>query len=175
MENNRAVYIILRKITLESVQMLVFLAVLFISILVFICYVNFRVITKFDNTIKFWETLIPVWNTYILAKQVMSKPGLYTSGIFIIGLVSVFVMMQILGWSFPTEKTMTQLHNYRWFFDLLKIIYAILTAYLWGEVAQALGKNRWLHRVMAFLSLPLIITVPIMAFDSSQPVKKSQE
>lgn len=51
-------------------------------------------------------------------------------------------------------------------------MYGILTAYLWGEVAQALGKNRWLYRVMAFLSVPLLITMPIMAFDSSQPVTR---
>lgn len=83
-------------------------------------------------------------------------------------------MLQILEWSFPTERTLAELQNTSLFFEVLQIAGVGLTAYLWGEVAGALGKNPWLHRIMGVIYLPLMITVPMMAFDSSRPIKKQE-
>lgn len=42
-------------------------------------------------------------------------------------------------------------------------------AWLYGNIAKRLGKNVWLHAVMAFFVIPLLVTIPIMAFDDSRP------
>ncbi len=149
-----------------------FFPIILILIFVFMCYINFRIVAKFDQNTSFFENLIPVWNTYILAKQVMVRPGLYIIFMVMLPVVSGLVMLQILEWSFPTERTLEELQKTSLFFEVLQIAGAGLTAYLWGEVASALGKNRWLHRIMGVIYLPLMITVPMMAFDSSRPIKK---
>lgn len=129
----------------------------------FVCYMNYRIVTKFNPTVKFWENLIPGWNMYILARAVMNRPVLYMLLQILLFVVNVIVSFNVTS---PAQKA-----EYDWLFSLLGLISAVLCAYLWGEVAYSLGKSRWLHRVLAFFAFPLIITIPMMAFDQSQPVR----
>ncbi len=136
-----------------------------------ICYINYRIVAKFDPTVKFGENLVPIWNTYLLAKEVMPHPKRYIAANLLLVGISLVAMVSIIGFSF-NEFAFRRLQDFQWFFDLLKFISAILYAYLWGCTAKALGKRRWLHCLFGLLTLPLLISVPIMAFDKSRPVDR---
>ena len=76
-----------------------FFPIILILIFVFMCYINFRIVAKFDQNTSFFENLIPVWNTYILAKQVL-------------GLVSVRIMeiVELILYSFNVEEGQKSLY-----------------------------------------------------------------
>lgn len=139
-----------------------------------LCYINYRLVAKFDSTTSFGENLVPIWNTYILARQVMTRPGLYIASQFLLVIIGMVAMLVLVGFSAPHQQMLQRMQEFDWFFSLLKILSAVVYAYLWSRVAQALGKRRWLHFALAFLSIPLIVTVPLMAFDKSRPIAKQE-
>ncbi|WP_094607244.1 hypothetical protein SPSIL_038460 [Sporomusa silvacetica DSM 10669] len=112
-----------------------------LGIYAFGCYVVYRVIRKFDQEVFYMETLIPIYNVYLLAKQVMVAPGKFIT----INLVVLF--LGSIGAGVYHSSPAVSLANF--------ILYS-LTAYLWGKIAKGLGKNFWLHAVLAFFNLPLL-------------------
>jgi hypothetical protein len=72
----------------------------------------------------------------------------------------------------PSQTPIDKIQEHQGLYDNLKMIYSVAVAYFWGEIANALGKKRWVHWIFALLQFPLVISVPIMAFDKSQPVSK---
>ena len=134
--------------------------VLMLAIYVFACYVNYRIVHKFDPSVSYGENLIPIYNEYLVAKQVMDHPGR-----FILILFFVPILFGIISHMFDTT-VLASLGN---------IIAAVMTARLWGLIAEGLGKNFWLHAILAFFALPLLITVLIFAFDSSAPVRTAKD
>lgn len=141
---------------------MIVLLVLFFSLAFYACacYLNYRIVRKFDPAVSYGENLIPIYNYYLLVKQVLPEPGRF-----------VFIMLATAFCGFIVAF----LFSSSLFVDLANIIIGIMYARAWGLIAEALGKRFWLHAILAFLSLPLIVTIPIFAFDSSKPVNGSPE
>ena len=135
---------------------LIGLSVGFILVYVFFCYVNYRIIRKFDPDMTFPQNLIPFWNTYLLAKQVTPHAAIIVITVFLCG---------FFAGAFDHSMYTLAL--------LLRLASLSLWAWVIGLVAQTLGKNFWLYAILALFSLPLLIIMPLMAFDDSRPVNKS--
>lgn len=129
------------------------LFLIFIAMYAFISYVYYRLLAKFDQNISFWQIFIPVWGMYLLAKQITARPALYVAALY---LSAILV---------PAVQT------HYWLILSLQLIQGLLLGNIFGQFAKRLGKNYWFHAILGFFWLPVLVTAPIMAFDSSQPKK----
>lgn len=122
--------------------------VIIILLYVFICYANYRIIRKFNPAMTFLQNLIPAWNIYLLVKLINPEKAVLVTGLLLL----------------------TSNNYYEGaFLYFMVLINFCLKAWLYGNIAKRLGKNVWLHTVLAFFLIPLVVTIPIMAFDNSRP------
>ncbi|MBC8014696.1 MAG: hypothetical protein H7X79_03010 [Sporomusaceae bacterium] len=132
---------------------MIVLAVSIIILYVFICYANYRIIRKFNPAITFLQNLIPVWNIYLLAKLINPAKAVLVTGLLLL----------------------TSNNYYEGAFLYFMVLTNFcLKAWLYGNIAKRLGKNIWVHAVLAFFLIPLLITIPIMAFDDSRPSNNAE-
>lgn len=144
------------------------------SILIYIAvsYINYRIVNKFTDHVSLWENFIPIWSTYILAREVISKPLVFMLAQYVPIAVSLIVLLNDFSFSFSAQVPLDKLQEHQALYDNLKLVYSVAVAYFWGQIASALGKKRWLHWIFALLQIPLLVSVPIMAFDKSRPVAR---
>jgi len=81
----------------------------------------------------FAQYVIPFWNVYLLARQVLPEPGLYAGALAIM--------------AFVNHEAETACHP---LWVALYFAQGVMHARLFGLVAAALGKSFWLHAVLAF-------------------------
>ena len=119
---------------------------------IIVCYIFWRVGEKF-RTGSFPEYLIPVYNIVLLCRCAGITPWV-TLGIAFPTLLAVII--EFFGFGLMPGVSYTA-----------SAIFLFSFVYLWGSIAQRLGKNFWLWGILTFLfgGLPIII----LAFDGSMP------
>ena len=145
--------------------LLLFLSLLYLSgciaVLLAITYVLYRIGRKFQIG-TFWSFLVPVYNLFLLCDCAQISRW-FSVGIFFPALVLLLIIP--LGIFF--------------FFSLIflfklstPIVVFATNTYLWGRIAERLGKNFWLWG----LGVPLLCGLPILvlAFDDSMPVEETR-
>ena len=145
--------------------LLLFLSMLYLSgciaVLLAITYVLYRIGRKFQIG-TFWGFLVPVYNLFLLCDCAQISRW-FSVGIFFPALVLLLIIP--LGIFFMGPLI--------FLFKLSTPIVVFATnTYLWGRIAERLGKNFWLWG----LGVPLLCGLPILvlAFDDSMPVEETR-
>ena len=145
--------------------LLLFLSLLYLSgciaVLLAITYVLYRIGRKFQIG-TFWSFLVPVYNLFLLCDCAQISRW-FSVGIFFPALVLLLIIP--LGIFFMGPLI--------FLFKLSTPIVVFATnTYLWGRIAERLGKNFWLWG----LGVPLLCFLPILvlAFDDSMPVEETR-
>ena len=140
--------------------LLLFLSLLYLSgciaVLLAITYVLYRIGRKFQIG-TFWSFLVPVYNLFLLCDCAQISRW-FSVGIFFPALVLLLIIP--LGIFFMGPLI--------FLFKLSTPIVVFATnTYLWGRIAERLGKNFWLWGILTFLfgGLPVLV----LAFDGSMP------
>ena len=145
--------------------LLLFLSLLYLSgciaVLLAITYVLYRIGRKFQIG-TFWSFLVPVYNLFLLCDCAQISRW-FSVGIFFPALVLLLIIP--LGIFFMGPLI--------FLFKLSTPIVVFATnTYLWGRIAERLGKNFWLWG----LGVSLLCGLPILvlAFDDSMPVEETR-
>lgn len=145
--------------------LLLFLSLLYLSgciaVLLAITYVLYRIGRKFQIG-TFWSFLVPIYNLFLLCDCAQISRW-FSVGIFFPALVLLLIIP--LGIFFMGPLI--------FLFKLSTPIVVFATnTYLWGRIAERLGKNFWLWG----LGVPLLCGLPILvlAFDDSMPVEETR-
>ena len=145
--------------------LLLFLSLLYLSgciaVLLAITYVLYRIGRKFQVG-TFWSFLVPIYNLFLLCDCAQISRW-FSVGIFFPALVLLLIIP--LGIFFMGPLI--------FLFKLSTPIVVFATnTYLWGRIAERLGKNFWLWG----LGVPLLCFLPILvlAFDDSMPVEETR-
>ncbi|MDR3563290.1 MAG: hypothetical protein P4N59_17910 [Negativicutes bacterium] len=120
---------------------------------VFICYLIYRIVAKFDDTTTFGECLIPFYNWYLVISLAVNQPGLYFMSMILVIVVTAFANSVLQDDLFDT---------------LRKCALFLMNANVWGLVARRLGKRFWLHALLALIPITFIILMTVAAFDKSR-------
>ena len=132
-----------------------------LAVFLAITYVLSRIGRKFGVG-TFWSFLIPIYNIFLLCDCAQISRW-FSIGIFFPALV--LLITTTLG--FLLMGPLIFLFN----LSIPLVIFAT-NMYLWGRIAERLGKNFWIWG----LCVPLFCGLPILvlAFDDSRPVEETR-
>jgi len=134
---------------------IIIMLLVFLAVYAFGCFINYRMVVKFDPATTYPVNLIPFWNWYLIIRVAVRSPATF----FWLTLPVPFILTA-LGKALDVSS-ITHLGT---------IISLLVTARVYGSIAEKLGKNFWLYAVLMFIPLVNVIPTLILAFDGSRPV-----
>lgn len=152
---------------------LLFLFFIFlIGLYIFTCFVHYRIVQKFDDTISFPEMLIPFWNIFVVDFIAFGKP--YAYYYFWISLAIVFLVEKL------TENYLSDSIIMHTSIVINALCFSVPIVF----IAEKLGKNMWVYFLLMIgpsvidIWVGYIITMIatlILAFDKSKPIPPTDE
>ena len=131
------------------------LVIYFFGYYIFTAFVYSRVGNKFGVG-SFWTFLIPIYRVLLLCDCAAVSRWL---SLGVIAPCFVAAVVKLATFSLIQESAA----------DIAMLVLVLTTCFIWGKIAERLGKNFWLWAVIT----PLLCFIPVLflAFDSSKAVK----
>lgn len=141
-----------------------------------IAFVLYKIGLKLNTNKSYYWYLIPVYNTWILAKEVYFSAYLFS--LFItIPILNAIISNLMLSKVFDNldninSETLEHTTNLMYAIEgISSLLLIILSIKLWGDIAKKLDKNFWLYGVsISLFYLPILI----LAFEESSIVGPSK-
>ncbi|MDF2500772.1 MAG: hypothetical protein K0Q77_1486 [Anaerosporomusa subterranea] len=151
---------------LESLIGLLAIIAFILGLYAIMNYINYRIVRKFDNTVSYFEMLIPFWNIYLIDRTALGKPYAYY---YFLGSLMFIIVLSKVTENYLHDNIIMLASN---------IINALLFATPMALIAQNLGKNLWVY--WGLMVVPSVINIVIncivttivmlvLAFDKSKP------
>lgn len=132
-----------------------------------ICYINYRIVRKFNNNVSYLEMLIPLWNIFLIDRTALGKPYAYY---YFWGSLIIVILLNEVMKNYSHDSIIMLASNI-----ISVLIFAIPVVF----IAQNLGKSIWVYSLLMTVpslinfGIGFIITtiiILILAFDKSNPI-----